>query len=690
MTISVSADVAATSSHLDALFAPRGIAVIGASSEPDKLGSVMAQAVSAYEGPVALVNPRNPQMYDSIGHASRDLGGLIDLAILCVPAAVTADVLRAAAEAGVSTALVCAGGFAEAGGPGTQYQQDVVDVIAATGLRVLGPNTSGFFVPHRGLTASFVPGVSEISAGSVGVVSSSGGVNHSLSFRLEQAGVGVSLGVGIGAGIDITAADVVEHLTEDPTTHAIALHIETVTDGPRLMNAIRRASRRKPVVAMVVGKNDVAEFAQSHTGVLATSWRSTCAALRQNGAVLVADETELVSVVSALSKTRIQPHPSPGVGLITGQAGPGLIAADHLSGAKVSVPALAASTTDQLSTLLPPLTFQGNPVDTGRPGETFPAVIRAVAADPGIDAIGIYGILEPVVDFPRALGAAEIGKTAAVLSVDGPTAQVQEVIDAGAAAGLPVVSGPTALAHSLAGLARDSITQHALQLPPLESQGITLGDGPWDEVTAKELLRTAGVRIPQLRRADSHSGAHAALSELQGPVAVKLIDAQVLHKTDIGGVHLGISTEQQLDSALAALDRAGAREYLIEEMAPGGIDLVVGARRDPVFGIVMLLGLGGTAVEVIGDVALGVHPLRVGTTEAMIDELATGTMLQGWRGGPSIDPAALAEILSALGETLRVNPHVDEIEINPLRLTDDGLVALDAVIVADRTRIKED
>lgn len=689
MTVSVTNQITRTTNGLHSLFAPRGVAVIGASSEPGKLGAVMAEAVSAYEKPVALVNHRNELMHASIEDAVQE-ESLIDLAILCVPAAATAGVLRATADAGVTAALVCAGGFAEAGGLGTEYQRAVVDVIRGTGLRVLGPNTSGFFVPHQRLSASFVPGISEIAAGTVAVVSSSGGVNHSLSFRLDQAGVGVSVGVGIGAGVDVTAADVIEYLATDPATGAIALHIETVADGPRLMNAIRQASENKPVVALIVGQNDVAEFAQSHTGSLATSWRITNAALQQSGAVLVTDEDELVSVVSALSRARIQPHPNPGVALITGQAGPGLIAADHLSGANVSVPPLAEATTEELSTLLPPLTYQGNPVDTGRPGNTFPAVIRAVAADPEIQALGIYGILEPVVDFPHALSSADIRKTAAVLSVDGPSAQVRGVVREGATAGVPVVSGPTALARSLTGLVRDSKAQHSLSQPHLHSRGVELGAGPWDEVSAKELLQRAGVTTPPMARTTSHQGAHAALAEINAPVAVKLIDAEVLHKTDIGGVHLGVATPEQLDTALAALDNAGAKEYLIEEMAEAGIDLVVGARRDPVFGILVLLGLGGTAVEVMGDVSLGVHPLRVGTAEAMVDGLAVGRMLRGWRGNHPIDLESLAQIMSTLGQSLEENPHVNEIEINPLRLTRNGLVALDAVIVAARNPIEKD
>lgn len=313
-----------------------------------------------------------------------------------------------------------------------------------------------------------------------------------------------------------------------------------------------------------------------------------------------------------------------------------------------------------------------------------------MAADPAVHAVGLYGIIEPVVDFPEAISSAGLGETAAVLSVDGPYRQVREVVRAGTEHDIPVLNGPTALARGLVGLVKDSRAQWAITQPELRAAPIPLGARPWDEAEAKDLLEAAGVRVPTRARARSHEEAHAALATLKGPVAVKLVDAAVLHKTEIGGVHLGITTRHELDVALAALDGAGAQEYLIEEMASAGVDLVVGARRDPVFGTILLLGIGGTAVEATGDVAVQPLPLRDGATASMIQELTARELLQGWRGGPAVDVDALAHVLSVLGETLRSNPGISEIEINPLRLDHEGLIALDAVIVAESTTVKED
>ena len=252
------------------------------------------------------------------------------------------------------------------------------------------------------------------------------------------------------------------------------------------------------------------------------------------------------------------------------------------------------------------------------------------------------------------------------------------------------MTGPTALARGLTALVRDAQAQHGLGHPLVAAPAIETGDGPWDEAEAKDLFEAAGIPVPTRARATTHEAARTAFADLNKPVAVKLVDAAVLHKTEIGGVHLGIATESQLDEALAALDRAGAKEYLLEEMASSGIDLVVGARRDPVFGPVVLLGLGGTAAEALADVALRAAPMTEGATESMIEELAGKALLRGWRGGPAVDTGQLARILATLGATLTADTGISEIEINPLRLTGSGLIALDAVIVANGTSVEED
>ena len=670
--------------RLRPLFAPRGIAVIGASRDPAKLGAVMTRSLGGFPGVVAGINPRDADLsarrYRSVADAVDRTGAPIDLAVLCVPADRSAAALTEAARAGVRAALVCSGGYAEAGGAGVGHQRDLLAAAHACGVALLGPNTSGFIAPDRRLTASFVPGAAAVTAGPVAVVAASGGVNHALAYLLTEAGVGVSLAVGVGNAVDVTAADILSWLAADEDTRAVALHVESVPNGPALIAAVRELAARKPVVALVVGRNDVADFARSHTGALATSWRTTRAALRHAGAVLVDDERQLTDAVTALSALRLRPAADPGVGVVTAQAGPGLLHADGLRGAGVAVPALSPATVSALGELLPPLTYQANPVDTGRPGETFAAVLRCVAADPAITLVSAYALSEPdVLDLPAAVAAAEPGPL--VVGLGGPAEEIRPQRDALRRLGVPVMTSPAALTTAVRALTEDARARLMHEQPVRVSAAHRVRpDGPLDEDQAKTLLAALGVPTPPRRACRDRDEAYRALAELPGPVAVKILDAEISHKSDIGGVHLGIRGRAELDAALDALDRIGARRYLVETMAPPGVDLIAGASRDPVFGPVVLAGLGGTVAEALADVAVAPAPLAPAQAAALAGELAGRALLDGFRGGPVADRAALGEVLAALGDLLVANPALEAVEINPLRVTGQGLLALDAMV----------
>ncbi|MDX2822858.1 acetate--CoA ligase family protein [Streptomyces ipomoeae] len=739
---------------LTPLLAPEGVVVIGASRQSGKLGAAMARSLASFPGARALVNARRPDpgegVYASVAEAAAHTDGRLDLAVLCVPASGCAEALAEAAAVGCRAALVCAGGFGEAGPEGEEHADALRRVARETGVRLLGPNTSGFFAPHLGLTASFVPAAGQLPAGDIAVVAASGGVNHALSFDLAAAGNGIGLGVGIGAGLDVTAADVLEHLAHDGRTTAVALHLETVPDGPRLVAAVRRVVAAKPVVALVVGRSDIGDFARSHTGALATSWRTTRAALRQAGAVVVDDERELVDAVTALSRIRLRPLRDPGLGIVTAQAGPGLLLADRAGVDGIRVPELTEATRRALSELLPPLTYQRNPVDTGRPAETFARVLDTTAADPAVDLLAVYALTEPdSVDLASAAQDAGLGTDSpAVVVVGGLPEDVAEQRARLHKAGVPALTGPTSAANAVRALvtdargralrdeadeissasafpadtgprlvagarervpggefdasspasalaaadaaqspsadARQRSSAETAGRPSAEPAAATVPPGPLDENAAKTFLAELGIRTPDRVACDSRADAHRALRALGGPLAVKVLDAAILHKTEIGGVHLGVRTAEELD---AALDAIGAgRRYLVEAMAPAGIDLVLGVRRDPVFGPVVLVGLGGTAAEALADVAIRLAPLSVAEAAAMPDDLAAGALLEGWRGGPVLDRAEFGRVVAALAGALAASPGTAEIEINPLRLTADGLIALDAVIVPTTTQ----
>ncbi|MEO3824714.1 acetate--CoA ligase family protein [Actinomadura sp. B10D3] len=669
---------------LTPLFAPSGVVVVGASQQGNKLGAAMARSLAGFPGARALVNSRNPDpaagVFASVAQARAHTGAGLDLAVLCIPAAACADALAEAAAAGCRAALVCAGGFGEIGPAGREPERALRRVAAETGVRLLGPNTSGFLAPARGLTASFVPGAALVPSGGIAVVAASGGVNHALAFELAAAGNGLSLGVGIGAGLDVTAADVLDHLAGDPETAAVALHLETVPDGPRLVAALRRLTAVKPVAALVVGRTDVGDFARSHTGALATSWHTTRAAVRAAGAVVVDDERELVDALTALSRVRLRPAADPGLGIVTAQAGPGLLLTDRTRADGVRVPEFSAGTQARLGELLPPLTFQRNPVDTGRPGETFPALLETVTADEQVDLLAVYALTEPgSVDLAAAAEAAGLPSAApAVVAAGGPDDEVREQRARLHKLGVPALTTPSAAANAVRALVTDARQRAERGTGEEPAPGHPLPPGPLDEHAAKTFLEKLGVRTPRRRACGSREEAHRALADLGAPVAVKVLDAGILHKTEAGGVRLDVRTPADLDTALDAI---GADRVLVEAMAPAGVDLVVGVRRDPVFGPVVLAGLGGTAAEALADVAIRLAPVSPATAAAMPDDLAAGALLRGWRGGPVLDRREFGVLVSALSAALAASPDVADIEINPLRLTADGLIALDAVVV---------
>ena len=526
--------------------------------------------------------------FASVAEAAAACEARLDLAVLCVPAAVSARAVTDAARGGARAALVCSGGYAEAGGDGAGFQRDLAAAAARAGLVLLGPNTSGFLVPALQLSASFVPGAASVPAGPVAVVAASGGVNHALAYLLAEAGVGVSLAVGLGNAVDVTAPDVLRHLAADDRTRAVALHVESVPDGPALVGAVRYLAERKPVAALVVGRCDVADFARSHTGALATSWRTTRAALRQAGAVVVDDERDLVDAMTALSALRLAPaHPSgglagdqgfvppgasrafPGVGVVTAQAGPGLLHVDGLRARGVEVPPLAAPTRRRLAALLPPLTYQANPVDTGRPGPAFGEVLAAVAADPGVDLVSVYALTEPdALDLPAALALLTPGGTTpptppnpprvhapVVAALGGAAAEVAAQRGALRSLGVPVLASPRALTTAVTALAEDARAQ--APAGPAVCVDLPVGSGPFDEDQAKTVLGALGIATPPRRVCTTRAQGHAALAALGGTVAVKLLDAGITHKSDVGGVFLGVRDAAGLDRALDALESAG-------------------------------------------------------------------------------------------------------------------------------------
>ncbi|NQD86449.1 CoA-binding protein [Paenarthrobacter sp. CM16] len=674
---------------LNRLFKPQVIAVVGASNSAEKAGGALMDVLRTFPGKLHPINSSadvisGRQAYKAVS----DVPDEVDLAVIAVPPAAVADVLRDCGAAGVGAAIICTGGFAESGPEGAQLQAEVIAVAKETGIRLLGPNTSGFIVPALNLHATFMPGVHALPAGNLAIVAQSGGVNLASAFMAAGLGVGISTAVGLGNAVDVDFADVLDHLAQDEDTSAIALHIEGVADGRALMAAIERACARKPVIALKVGKSDVGDFAQSHTGALAGNWAVARAGLAQAGAVVVDSLTDLVEAAAALSVTRLQPSKDPGVGIVTGQAGPGLIIVDTLTSAKVKVPEVSAATTEKLSTLLPPLTYQRNPVDTGRPGPTFVDVLAAVGDDEAIDAVLVYALQEggtkAVVD---ALTESSERRSAVptLMVTGGPEDDVIAQRDALKGSGIWTVATPDRGAFAMSAMIADAKAQHiraAASAPPVRVADRIPGHSALDENLGKDLLRSIGLRTPRRVACESRDDAEAAFKELNKPIVVKVLDSNVLHKSAAGGVKLGVASLADLAIALEETGRASSSaeaRWLLEEQVGQGIELIIGGVNDPSFGAAVIIGAGGVDVEWGQPPVIRTAPLSTVEADEMIRQLPQALIAAL---GPDVC-AELGQVVFDVAAFLAAHPEIKELDINPLRSTPDGLIALDAVFMLD-------
>jgi acetyltransferase len=691
--------MAPSHTNLARLFAPKSVAVVGASATPAKAGYQAMLALASFGAEVFAINPNlstvlGRQAFPSLRALSRP----VDLVIFALPAAGCVAAVREAIECQCGGGLIVSGGFSESGAFGAQLEEELGRLCRQSGFRLLGPNTAGFVNTRLSLSASFLPSVSLIPPGHVAVVAQSAGINLTVSFLLAKLGYGVSCAVGLGNSVDIGAADVLEFVASQPETRAIALHLEGVRDGRRLYETIQRVSARKPVVAFTVGKSDIGEFARSHTGNLIGSYALRSSALEQAGAVLVDSTEELAVAAAALSLHRIPAKLEPGIGVITAQAGAGLAMLDLLKSRGVAVPTLTGATQARISQQLPPMTYQKNPVDTGRPGPQFTEVVSAVAADDLVDAVIVYALSEPAALDPKdSLPAVQRSVPKPILfGTMGPPEELFDTLRALRAEALYVAQSPEELAQAAYALARDAALQARIARASASGSSLAATNRgasatlqllePPDEHTAKQLLEAVGIATPRREVCASHEAAYAALRRLKPPVVAKILTSEIAHKTDVGGVCLNIQDTAALADALAQLDAiplSSPRRYIIEELAPPGLELILSATRDESFGPTVMVGLGGIFAEALRDTAVRLAPLSLSMAEEMLERLRAAPLLAGFRGGPELDLRAVARCIVLLGDLLCEHPNIQELEINPLRVYPSGVLALDALLLIE-------
>ncbi len=440
--------------NVGSLFHPESIAVVGASTTREKIGHEVMANLREFNGRVYPVNPSadgelfGEPFVESVG----SIDGAVDLALLAVPAPVVPDVIDDCAAAGVDAAAIYAGGFAESGPDGEKRQERIVTTATEHDMAVLGPNTSGFVIPGDGLLGSFASGVDEIPAGDTCVIAQSGGVAHSLAFQTLREGRGLSAMVGLGNRATVGFPEAIRYFDAHADTETITLHVEGTDRARKLLDVSRGVDT--PVLAYKVGESDVGEFAESHTGALTGDHELYVSGFEQYGVPTVDSTTELLDGASILAD---QPHPSgPNVGVVTAQAGPGIIIADRIQRSGGRLPELGASTREDLAELLPGITYAGNPVDTGRPMPEFGNVVATVASDDAVDVVLVYELFEAVIGLPvdrMETLTAEVD-VPVLFATDGPPDDFAEDVTALESLGIPVFLSPERAADAASVLAR--------------------------------------------------------------------------------------------------------------------------------------------------------------------------------------------------------------------------------------------
>ena len=677
-------------SDLAPLFAPSGIAVLGVSRNPAKLGYRLLQNVkeSGYAGAIHPVNPSGESILGLATVPSVEaLPADVDLALVSLPAAAVPAAIRALAARGVRAAVILSSGFGEVDADGRLAQADLLAMVRASGLRLVGPNCMGVYSAPARLNGTYFWDLPK-AAGGISIVSQSGAYGGLIFRHLGGRGLGVARFVSIGNQVDVDIAEVLEWLVDDPATTLIACFVEALRDGPRFLAAAGRATGRKPIVMLKGGRSDAGRRAAgSHTGSLAGTWevyRAACDSAR----VVLAEETEeffdaietLVAIPAARPAARR-------LAVVTVSGGPSVIAADTAEREGLEVPALDAATSEALRALLPSFAAVGNPVDLTPQVEPrrIAAAVRRVFDESSVAGVVAVNVGLDIPEFADAIVAAAraTGKPAVAFTADAP-----EIAGRFRAGGVPVLPSPERAVRAWRALwqARPPAARVASPAPKLSPElrrAVETTRGPLPYALARGLLEAGGVRFCREAIVESAEDAVAAAERIGYPVVLKADDAGLTHKTEAGGVVLDVADAVAVRAACAALRaRTRAARVVVQERVGPGIELLLGARRDDVFGPVVVFGAGGVLTEVLRDVSVRLAPLGEGEAEAMLDEGARPRLLAGPRGLRPVSRPALVRMIHTVAGLIAAEPRLVEIDVNPLIAAGDDVVAVDALVIA--------
>lgn len=707
----------ARSAGVRTLLYPKHVAVIGASNRHNSIGGAVFRNIlnSDFAGIVFPVNPTTPSIGGVYSYPSiLDVPVDIDLAVVVVPAAGVPDVIAQCGKKGVKAMVIISAGFGEAGPEGKALQDKVSDLVTGYGIRLVGPNCLGVlnFDPAVRLNATFSPLAPP--PGRLSIATQSGALGLALIDYAKGLGLGIAQFVSIGNRIDISSVDLLEFWEDDENTDVILLYEESFGSPRKFARTARRVSRKKPIIAVKAGRSEVgARAASSHTGALAASDATVDAMFRQAGVIRAGTIEEMFNVARGLYG---QPVPQGNrIGILTNAGGPGVLAADACEGWGLKVPALSPETQQALRAFLPHTAAVANPVDliaSAKP-QDYEQALRLVLDDSNIDAV-IVIYIPPLVTVPDDISTALKGVLTSYIGPKPVMASFMVLRHAVSDIDLPAPSGRRVPMFSFPEDAVQALARaYQYHLHKTLPEGIIPEFSDIDpdairkeifagrEFPAKpqwlmpeqslKLLRAYGIATPETVVAMTASEAASGATAMGYPVALKLRSATITHKTDAKGIALGLEGQQQVVEAYEEMQRRlldigqsdQMQGVLVQRMAPPeGTELILGMVSDPLFGPIIMVGLGGIHVELLKDVSFSIHPLRDVDPQRMLERLNGLPLLKGWRGKSPSDMGAIEEVLLRFSALVDDFPEIEQVEINPLVVygQGQGCLALDARI----------
>ncbi|CUI16634.1 hypothetical protein PNK_1011 [Candidatus Protochlamydia naegleriophila] len=709
--------------RLDALFHPKAVAVIGAKDTPGSVGcTIMVNLLAGdFKGNIYPVNPKRDQVFGLKAFPTiSSVPETIDLAIIVTPAPTVPGIVKECVEAGAKTAIIISAGFKELGAAGQKLEEEILFYASQGPLSIIGPNCLGVMNPILGLNATFAKGMA--LPGQLAFISQSGAMCTAVLDWSLQEKVGFSAFVSIGSMADVNWGTLIDYLGSDPNTHSLLLYMETIGDARSFMTAAREVALEKPIIVIKAGRSQAAaKAAASHTGSLAGSDEVFDAALERIGVLRVNSISELFSMASVLAR---QPLPKgPRLSIITNAGGPAVLATDATVLNQAELAPVGLKTIQELDTFLPSAWSRSNPIDIlgDADAKRYAQTIDVLAHDKQTD--GLLVILSPQ-DMTDASGTAQTLTRFAHLSdkpllaswMGGETVETGKTILS--EANIPTFNYPDDAARAFATMWRYSQNLKTLYETPAANSMAWKGEEQsletvqaiingvlsdkraiLTEFESKQVLDLYGIPVVQTFVAQDSSEAVKLADKVGYPVVLKLFSQTITHKTDVGGVKLNLKSPEEVlrafDEILKSVtEKMSAHHFegvTVQKMIKQtGYELILGSSTDPQFGPVLLFGMGGQLVEVFKDRALALPPLNKNLALQLMQKTKIYEALLGVRGRKAVNIELLKEILVRFSQLIVENKRIKECDINPLLVSDEGLVALDARIVLHEAEIKDE